>query len=471
MEAFPHWIIVLIVVIVLTKIGRLLARRLDIPTVTVQLLIGVLLGPSLLNLLGAPIILGTWGSPSPGPLHDVLKILAEIGLVQLMFLAGLEVDWQELKKFLKSSFSVAALGFGLTVVSVAILTRLFVDRWAEALAMSAIMAASGFGISVYSFSEKKVLGSQVAAIVSGTATSSSLSAILLMIASQATNYGATYGVFKMAIAVSWFLAKLIMFFAVVYFLTSRYLTLVAKTGFRRNVPRPALEGIGGVEGHNLEESYLTGKPPASLSRPNGMAGELPKRPRQMLIGYLLLVASLYAWAAMHFGSFSAVGVASLGGALLGISNLEVKEKIVKGFGSILASIPMGILFIAIGMEVNLGVVEGAAIFLGVMLAAAIGAKVIGCWIATNKGYQSSRERVLIIFGVLAQGEMGILIAAYLFSRGVLSPPSFSVGIIAVVSLTIVSPVLIRIASSGFGIQTTCARVAGPGRSDSFSQNP
>jgi len=73
--------------------------------------------------------------------------------------------------------------------------------------------------------------------------------------------------------------------------------------------------------------------------------------------------------------------------------------------------------------------------------------------------------------VLAQGEMGILIAAYLFSRGVLSSPSFSVGIIAVVSLTIVSPVLIRIASSGFGIQITCARVAGPGGSDSFSQNP
>ena len=73
----------------------------------------------------------------------------------------------------------------------------------------------------------------------------------------------------------------------------------------------------------------------------------------MLIGYLLLVASLYAWAAMHFGSFAAVGVASLGGALLGTSNQEVKEKIGKGFESILASIPVGILLMVIGMEVNL----------------------------------------------------------------------------------------------------------------------
>jgi len=428
MEAFPQWIIILIVVIVLPKVTGLLARRLDIPTVTVQLLIGVLLGPSLFNALGTPILLGTWGSPSPSPLHDVLKILAEIGLVQLMLLAGLGVDWQELKKLLKSSFSVGALGFGLTALSVAILTRLFVDRWSEALAMSAIMSASSFGISIYSFSEKKVIGSQIAAIVSGAAILSGLLAILLMIASQATNYGATYGAFKMTIAVSWFLAKLIMFFAVAYLLTSRFLRLSARTGFQ-------------------------------------------KRPRQMLIGYLLLVASLYAWAAMHFGSFAAVGVASLGGALCGMSNLEVKEKIAKGFESMLVSIPIGVLFVVLGMEANLKGAGGAIIFLAVLLAAVVGAKLIGCWIATNKGYESSRERALIMFGVLAQGEMGIVVAAYLFSRGLLNPAFFNVAVMAVVLLTMVSPVLMRIASTGFGIQTNCARVAGSERSNSFSQIP
>jgi Kef-type K+ transport system membrane component KefB len=404
MGTFTQLAIFLTVIFLLARFAALLGRRLDIPTVTVELLIGVLLGPSLFNLLGTPILLGTWGSSSPSPLHDVLKILAEIGLVQLMFLAGLEVDWHELKKLFKASFSVGAWGFLLSVVSVIILTRLFVDRWAEALAMSAIVSASSFGISIYSFSEKKVLGSHVLAIVSGAAILSGLLAILLMIASQATNYAVTYGAFKMTIAVSWFLGKLMMFFAIAYFLTSRFLKLAAKSGFE-------------------------------------------KRPRQMLIGYLLLVASLYAWAAMHFGSFAAVGVASLGGALLGVSNWEVKEKIEKGFKSMLASIPVGILFIVIGMEVNLKAVEGSIIFLVVLLSAVVGAKLIGCWIATNKGYQSSRERVLITFGVLAQGEMGIVVAAYLFSRGLLNPPFFNVAVTAVVLLTMVSPVLMRIAST------------------------
>jgi Kef-type K+ transport system membrane component KefB len=123
------------------------------------------------------------------------------------------------------------------------------------------------------------------------------------------------------------------------------------------------------------------------------------------------------------------------------------------------------------MEINLKGAGGTIIFFAVLLAAVVGAKLIGCWIATNKGYESSRERALIVFGVLAQGEMGIVVAAYLFSRGLLNPAFFNVAVIAVVLLTMVSPVLMRIASTGFGIQTNCARFAGSERSNSFIQIP
>jgi len=358
-------------------------------------------------------VLGTWGSLSSGPLHGVLKILAEIGLIQLMFLAGLEVDWRELKKILKLSFFVGTWGFVLTALSVTIITRLFVDRWAEALAMSAIVSASSFGISIYCLSEMKVLGSRVGVTVSEAAILSGLLAILLMIASQATNYAATYGAFKMMVAVSWFLAKLLMFFAVAYFLTSRFLKLGTKTGFE-------------------------------------------KRPRQMLIGYLLLVAALYAWASMHFGSFTAVGVASLGGALLGISNVEVKNKIAEGFQSVLGSIPIGVLFVVIGMEVSFKGVGTSVIFPVALLGTAVVTKLIGSWIATRKGMESSRERVLVMLGALYQGEIGVLIAAYLFSRGLLIPSSFNVSIIVVIILTMLTPIAMKVAQAKFNIQLNVA---------------
>jgi Kef-type K+ transport system membrane component KefB len=413
MEAFPQWIIILIVVIVLARVASLLARRIDISAMTIQLLIGILLGPSLLNLLGVPMVLGTWGSPSSGPLHGVLKILAEIGLIQLMFLAGLEVDWRELKKILKLSFSVGAWGFVLTAVSVAIITRVFVDRWSEALAMSAIMSGSSFGISIYYFSERKILDSRVVVMVSGAAILSGLLAILLMIASQATNYAATHGAFKMTIAVSWLMGKLVMFFAISYFLMSRFLNRIAKTNFQ-------------------------------------------KRPRQMLVGYLLLMAALYAWAAMHFGSFAAVGVASLGGALLGVSNVEVKEKIAKGLESVLASIPIGILFIVLGMQVSLKEARTSIIFLVVLVTVVVMTKLVGSWMATRRDVGSFRERVLISIGILPQGEMGIVIAAYLFSRGLVSPSFFNAVIIVVIALTMLTPIAMKVAQTKFNIQLSVA---------------
>jgi Kef-type K+ transport system membrane component KefB len=166
----------------------------------------------------------------------------------------------------------------------------------------------------------------------------------------------------------------------------------------------------------------------------------------MLIGYLLLVAALYAWAAMHFGSFAAVGVASLGGGLLGASTLEVKEKIAKGFDSFLASIPVGILLVVIGMEVNVKAIQSSILFVAALLVVVIGTKLIGAWIATRRGLHLLGERAPIILGNLPQGEMGVLIAAYLFSRGLVNPPQFYTAIIVVVILTTFAPVLVKVGS-------------------------
>ncbi len=413
MEAFTQLTILLMLIILLARLAVLLSRRFDIPALPIQLLIGILLGPSLLNLLGTPIVLGSWGSIPPSLLHMVLKILAEIGLIQLMFLAGVQTEWHKLKTDLKLIFSISVWSFILAAAGISIVVRSFVDRWTEALAVSSIMVGVSFGISAFILNEMKFLESRVANIVLGSSVLSGLLAILLMIASQATNYAVVYGAFRMTIAVSWLLGKLMMFFSITYFLTSRFLSRIANTGFE-------------------------------------------KRPRQILIGYLLLVAALYAWAAMHFGSFAAVGVASLGGGLLGMSNLGLKQKIASGFGSGLVSLPVGVFFVVLGMEVNLKGVESNIIFFAMLLATAVVAKLTGGWIATRKGFKSSHERVLITIGALYPGEVGMLIAAYLFSRGMLNPSQFNLTIIVVVILTVISPVLLKMGAVRLRLQGAVA---------------
>lgn len=425
MSTFPQWMIILIVVIVLARIAVFVARRFELPTVTLQLIIGILLGPSLFNVLDNPIVVGTWGSPAPGSIHAILKIVAEIGLIQLMFLAGLGVDWHELKKVFRSFFLLGMWGFLLTAASVTILVRLFVDRWLEALAMSTIVVASSFGISFYNFKEMDLLKSRPANVVLGAAGVSGFLAVLLMIAGQAANYGMAYGLSRTVIAVSWLLGTLILFFAIAYFLISRYLKLSTRSG-------------------------------------------LQKRPKQVLVGYVLLVAALYAWASVRFGSFAAVGVASLGGALLGLSNPEAKEKIAKGLESVVASVPIGILFMVIGMGVNLRASETYAITLAVLLLAAVGSKLIGSWIAIRKEHGPAPEQALVMFGSLYQGEMGILIAAYLFSRGLVSPSEFNTAIIAVLFLTMVSPFVMRIASAESGNRPARIRAGESKKCNSFA---
>jgi Kef-type K+ transport system membrane component KefB len=146
---------------------------------------------------------------------------------------------------------------------------------------------------------------------------------------------------------------------------------------------------------------------------------------------------------MHFGSFAAVGVASLGGGLLGMSNLGLKEKIGGGFGSSLVSLPVGILFVVLGMGANFKGIEKHALFLVVLLLTVTVAKLIGGWFATRKGFVSSGERLQIMVGGLPQGEIGMLIAAYLFSRGLVNPSNFNNVLTVLIVLMMFTPILLK----------------------------
>ena len=82
MESY-HFIFDVALILLVTKCFAMLTKRVDMPQVVGSLLAGLLLGPSILNLV----------QPS-----DFLAMLSELGVVVLMFGAGLQTDIQELKK-------------------------------------------------------------------------------------------------------------------------------------------------------------------------------------------------------------------------------------------------------------------------------------------------------------------------------------------------------------------------------------
>jgi Kef-type K+ transport system membrane component KefB len=419
MDSFILNVTKLAAIIIFAKLSEVFAKRSGLPPVSIQLLAGILLGPSVLSLTGTPVLVGTWGSVSQTPAHSILKVLAEAGLIQLMFLSGLNIDWSALKESWSGTSpgsSAEAYGSGplpawrmsclylIPALSAAGVGFWGTHRAGGALAIGGIMAAAGLGVAFQTLKEQDLRQCAATNKILGHAVLSTLLGVFLLIAGQATEYAKSYGVLRMAVAVSWLMGKLVMFFAVAYFLMSRYLNRVGRTGSE-------------------------------------------KWSRQALFGYLLLVAAIYAWGAMHFGSFAAVIVSGFGGALLGIYSRDLKEKLSRTLSSPVAGIFTGVLFIVLGMEAQLQEVWNEIAFGILLLIGAIGGKAIGLWIVPRKEFGSPGERALQLWGILPPAEMGMILAAYAFSRGLLAPSEFQVVIASVLTLTVLGPLAIKIGIS------------------------
>jgi Kef-type K+ transport system membrane component KefB len=82
----------LAIILVGAKLAGLLSQRFGMPAVFGELLLGLLLGPSLLNLI------------EPG---ETIDLLGQIGVIVLMFMAGLETELDELLHVGPASFLTA----------------------------------------------------------------------------------------------------------------------------------------------------------------------------------------------------------------------------------------------------------------------------------------------------------------------------------------------------------------------------
>jgi Na+:H+ antiporter len=95
MSSFLQLVLTLVIIITGAKMGGWLANRLRQPAVLGELLAGMLLGPSVLNLLGWSVLAN---EHDPHLLAETVFELAELGVVCLMFLAGLEIDPREMRR-------------------------------------------------------------------------------------------------------------------------------------------------------------------------------------------------------------------------------------------------------------------------------------------------------------------------------------------------------------------------------------
>src|SRR2546426_1759386 len=108
-----------------SKGAGLLSTRFGQPAVFGEILAGLVLGPSLLNILGWKVFAqNARGGVPQADLAGVVQVLAEIGVVLLMFVAGMETDLQEMRRVGKAAFWAAFGGGVLPLVGGAGAARL-----------------------------------------------------------------------------------------------------------------------------------------------------------------------------------------------------------------------------------------------------------------------------------------------------------------------------------------------------------
>ncbi|KRN79706.1 cation:proton antiporter [Ligilactobacillus acidipiscis] len=155
----------LCLILISTAIGGHFSARLNLPAVIGELLVGILLGPALLN----------WLQP-----NDFIHFFSEIGVVILMFIAGLESDLSLLRRFIRPSTYVAVVGM-LFPILIAYLTGLYFHfSQLESIFLGVTFAATSVSISVVVLQEMKQLDSHEGTTILGAAVVDDVLAVIVL---------------------------------------------------------------------------------------------------------------------------------------------------------------------------------------------------------------------------------------------------------------------------------------------------
>jgi Kef-type K+ transport system membrane component KefB len=406
MSPFLQLAFELVVILLAAKAAGYLTMRLKQPAVLGELLAGVLLGPSLINILGLPFI-------NSSSLGETVSELSQLGVLLLMFLAGLELHLGELAHNRKVSLLASLGGVLLSVGLGWLVGHLFGMGQTSAMLLGLALGATSVSISARTMMEMGILRSRVGLSLLGAAVIDDILSILAF---------------------------------------SVFLALTSRTGGALDLVWTTLRMIlflGGAVAFGL---WVLPAFSRWISRLHISQGTL---------AFSIAMLLVYGLAAELVGDMAAI----IGTFLAGLMFARTPEKgqIEQGMSSLAYAFFVPIFFINIGLSVNLHSLRLTDVWLllAVTLAALAG-KLLGAASGARLGGFSSRSAWQLGAGMLARGEVTLIVAAAGAKAGLINDGTFSAIVVAVLLSTLVTPPLLRL----FSKQAKAAEVtlAGPGRS-------
>ena len=382
------YLLYIAIILIFTKVFGLLSKVIKLPQVVGALIAGIVLGPVCLNLISL--------DKTP-----VLSNLSEIGVIVLMFAAGLETDIREMKKCGVASTIIALCGVIVPLVGGAVTAFCFgtadPDLSAPSLLqdifVGVILTATSVSITVETLKELGKLSSKAGNAILGAALIDDVLGIiaLTVITSLADPKSGNIGLVLLKIL--GFFAFALLFGVFFHFVFNKWT-------------------------QRTEE----------------------KQRRYVVISFALCL--IFAYAAEEF-----FGVADITGSFVAglvISSTSKTKYIAHRFDTLSYLLLSPIFFASIGLKVNLtDMTPMIIVFAVVLLVVAILTKIAGCGLGAKLCKYTNKESLQIGIGMVSRGEVALIVADKGLNLDLMSSSLFGPIVIMVVITTVITPILLK----------------------------
>lgn len=386
MESYS-FLLFLAIIMISTKILGLFTRKIHMPAVVGALVAGVILGPSCLNLITLT-----------GDTGVFLEQMAEIGVILLMFNAGLETDLSELKKNGVASFVTALIGVIVPLVGGFLGYAFFFhtdfsdyDEVLKAVFVGVVLTATSVSITVETLREMGKLKGKVGTTILGAAVIDDIIGIIVLTIVTSLKDTSVSPITVVLKIVLYFV-----FIAVLIFVLTKLKVFVEEQDEKRRTA-------------------------------------------------IICVALCFI---LSYISEEYFGIADITGAYfagLMLCTMKVGPYVARRCEIPSYLIFSPVFFASVGLKVTLGGMDASIwIFAIILLVIAILSKVVGCGLGAKICGCTGKEAFQVGIGMISRGEVALIVAQKGYASGMLDDVLFAPIVLVVIVTTLITPILSKL---------------------------
>ncbi len=389
------------VILALARLGSIIFAKLGLPGLIGEILVGVIIA----NIAGGAFMTDVLNIDVavPNDNYEVLHVLAELGVIFLLFSVGLETKVKDLLGSGKAAFLCAVLGVILPFIAgFALILALGDYSTNAAMFMGAAMVATSVGITARIIKDMKLMDAKESRIIIAAAVIDDVLGMVVLAIVQGMAVSDDINMVDLAI---------IIFKAVAF-------VLVAIAVAKWVVPK-----IHDFFDERNRKIVASGKVPYSFNK---------------LVLSIIVCLSM-AYLAEYIGLAAIIGAFLAGMMFANYAwEWELEHKI-----EAITSFLISFFFVNVGLQVDLNTMTEASVLIlaGIVIVLALLTKYIGCGVGARLGDKTVDKSSMNIIGVgmMPRGEVGIIIAAIGLASGVMTADLYGVVVLMSVATTIIAP--------------------------------